>query len=268
MKPASSTACAHSSLLVQYTEASAASGGVCGRGWESICLLVSRGLALWHCDLALCCAVLHQGCLWLHVHARPPGKPGSCRVDHYRAYSLAVCAVWPSGRPLMALLCCGHCHLLDMHWMTACGCPLWLPPPQALLLGASVNLDRRAALHPCLGRAFALPAWSSELVCGRKLDGQSSGFPLQAFAALAESDELRLDLELQPGDIQLLNNMEMLHSRSAFRDHVVRVTARRAHSGSPVWGQYRQTESGWPACRGLAVLRCCSSCCSTGRHHF
>ena len=45
---------------------------------------------------------------------------------------------------------------------------------------------------------------------------------LQFFNALARSDELRMDMDLQPGDIQLLYNHTMLHSRSAFDDHDVR----------------------------------------------
>lgn len=41
---------------------------------------------------------------------------------------------------------------------------------------------------------------------------------LRAYVALAKSDLLRMDLELQPGDIQLLSNTQMLHTRSAFMD--------------------------------------------------
>ena len=45
---------------------------------------------------------------------------------------------------------------------------------------------------------------------------------LRLFNALALSDKLRLDLMLQPGDIQLLSNHTQLHTRSAFVDHPVR----------------------------------------------
>lgn len=41
--------------------------------------------------------------------------------------------------------------------------------------------------------------------------------PCRTFTALAASDELRLDWKLQPGDIPLLNNLTMLHAKSAFR---------------------------------------------------
>lgn len=36
------------------------------------------------------------------------------------------------------------------------------------------------------------------------------------FTALAMSDELRLDLKLEPGDIGLVNNLSLLHAKSAF----------------------------------------------------
>ena len=45
---------------------------------------------------------------------------------------------------------------------------------------------------------------------------------LRLFNALALSDKLRLDLMLQPGDIQLLSNHTQLHTRSAFVDYPVR----------------------------------------------
>ena len=46
---------------------------------------------------------------------------------------------------------------------------------------------------------------------------------LRYFNALARSDELRMDMDLEPGDIQLLSNHSCLHSRSAFTDEGVRV---------------------------------------------
>jgi len=39
---------------------------------------------------------------------------------------------------------------------------------------------------------------------------------LAVFAALASSDELRMESLLQPGDIQLLNNVTQQHQRSSF----------------------------------------------------
>lgn len=42
---------------------------------------------------------------------------------------------------------------------------------------------------------------------------------LELFEHLAESDELRYDMELQEGDMQFLNNHVTLHSRTAFEDH-------------------------------------------------
>lgn len=39
---------------------------------------------------------------------------------------------------------------------------------------------------------------------------------LAVFNALAGSNKLRLDFTLQPGDIQLLNNLTMQHQRSSF----------------------------------------------------
>lgn len=44
---------------------------------------------------------------------------------------------------------------------------------------------------------------------------------IDMFAALAGSDELRLDVQLRPGDMQLLHNHTMVHTRSAFVDDEV-----------------------------------------------
>ncbi|KAL6755491.1 Clavaminate synthase-like protein [Haematococcus lacustris] len=41
---------------------------------------------------------------------------------------------------------------------------------------------------------------------------------LRTFTALAMSDELRLDHKLAPGDISLVNNLTMLHAKTAFKD--------------------------------------------------
>lgn len=41
------------------------------------------------------------------------------------------------------------------------------------------------------------------------------------FNALAKSDELRMDGDLQPGDIQLLQNHGILHMRTAYEDDLV-----------------------------------------------
>ena len=41
------------------------------------------------------------------------------------------------------------------------------------------------------------------------------------FNRLAALDELRMDLKLQPGDIQLLHNHSIVHCRSGFVDHEV-----------------------------------------------
>lgn len=42
---------------------------------------------------------------------------------------------------------------------------------------------------------------------------------IRVFNDFAASEELRMDYDLQPGDIQLLNNHTCLHSRSGFVDH-------------------------------------------------
>jgi Taurine catabolism dioxygenase TauD, TfdA family len=73
---------------------------------------------------------------------------------------------------------------------------------------------------------------NGELSCsyGRKVivDGaKKAGAPLSeselaavdAIRDLALSDELRVDMMLEPGDIQIINNFRTLHSRSAYVDH-------------------------------------------------
>lgn len=46
------------------------------------------------------------------------------------------------------------------------------------------------------------------------------------FDALAESDRFHLDMNFQPGDIQILNNHWVLHSRTAYVDHACPVDRR------------------------------------------
>lgn len=55
---------------------------------------------------------------------------------------------------------------------------------------------------------------------------------LDAFRALVCGDALRLDMWLEPGDLQLLNNHVTLHTRTAFTDYEVRHTA---HSTRHAW---------------------------------
>lgn len=50
---------------------------------------------------------------------------------------------------------------------------------------------------------------------------------LQAVTALADDPSLHLEWDLEPGDIQLLHNWNVLHMRTAFEDH--QEPARRRH---------------------------------------
>lgn len=45
---------------------------------------------------------------------------------------------------------------------------------------------------------------------------------MRVFNALLGSDKLRLDLELEPGDVQLIYNHNLVHTRSSYTDHEVR----------------------------------------------
>ena len=42
---------------------------------------------------------------------------------------------------------------------------------------------------------------------------------MEVFGRLCASDRFRLDMEFQPGDLQLLNNNTIVHARSAYQDH-------------------------------------------------
>ena len=42
---------------------------------------------------------------------------------------------------------------------------------------------------------------------------------LDAFDAILQRDDLRLDMMLEPGDLQFANNYVTLHTRSAYEDH-------------------------------------------------
>lgn len=56
------------------------------------------------------------------------------------------------------------------------------------------------------------------------------------FDEIASSDELRLDWVLQPGDIQLLHNHQIVHTRSEYEDFEVSfrpVAGPRQHAPIP-----------------------------------
>jgi hypothetical protein len=52
---------------------------------------------------------------------------------------------------------------------------------------------------------------------------------LDYFAALADSNELRMDYILQPGDIQLLHNHSIVHARTAYVDHDEETVDKKRH---------------------------------------
>ena len=52
---------------------------------------------------------------------------------------------------------------------------------------------------------------------------------LNAFEAAAESDEFRFDMMLEAGDVQLVHNHTIVHSRSAFYDPPGAPLSRRRH---------------------------------------
>jgi len=68
---------------------------------------------------------------------------------------------------------------------------------------------------------------------------------LAAVGALALGDGLRLDFALQPGDLQLLSNRTMLHTRSAFTDAQV-PARRRARGGAS--GSWFPRGAAWRGC--------------------
>ena len=83
-----------------------------------------------------------------------------------------------------------------LEWLAVCSSPFTLLPLPAPLLLLTCCLPAMPALCP-------------------------SPPPLQAikiFEDLAWSDELRLDWNLRPGDVQLLSNHTCLHSRAGFVD--------------------------------------------------
>jgi len=49
------------------------------------------------------------------------------------------------------------------------------------------------------------------------------------FNRVAGLDELRMDMKLQPGDIQLLHNHSIVHCRSGFTDYQVSCEVRKKH---------------------------------------
>ena len=78
---------------------------------------------------------------------------------------------------------------------------------------------------------------------------------LAAVGALALGDGLRLDFALQPGDLQLLSNRTMLHTRSAFTD--AQVPARGAGRGAGHQGHaFKGEPRGGGAAAGARMRTC------------
>ena len=48
----------------------------------------------------------------------------------------------------------------------------------------------------------------------------------RTFTALAQSEDLRLDYRMSPGDIAMLSNLTMVHAKTAFKDHAEPAKAR------------------------------------------
>ena len=101
------------------------------------------------------------------------------------------------------------------------------------------------------------------------------------FNQLAASDELRLDMMLQPGEIQVLSNHTALHTRSAFEDwddvdqrrHLLRLWLAPAND-RPLPDSYKEIYGGGVEVRrglGSAPVGCgcpscaCLSCCRLRR---
>ena len=79
---------------------------------------------------------------------------------------------------------------------------------------------------------------------GRPIAGRDRA-ALDRLNALAADDRFRLDMDLRPGDIQLLNNYVVLHSRTGYEDHPE--PARKRHM-LRLWLAF---EEPWPLAPGF-----------------
>ena len=88
---------------------------------------------------------------------------------------------------------------------------------------------------------------------------------LDALDALCDDDRLRLDMRLQPGDVQWLHNHTTLHARSAYTDgggpdqrsrrHLLRlwITPENARSLPPIFAERFGTTKVGPSRGGIRV---------------
>lgn len=86
----------------------------------------------------------------------------------------------------------------------------WIHPLTRVELGDLEAAADRSAATPLteISRAdFPLPTF------GRKLEA------MHLLESLAAGDELRLDMDFRPGDIQVLHNHQILHARTDYQDH-------------------------------------------------
>lgn len=114
-----------------------------------------------------------------------------------------------------------------MEHCSTCSCKTWSP-----IKHIGFRKWRRPPQHPCCknvsGSVCLLQGYLSINFSGTfyELAQRHSDVPrltekqkeaLRFFSALASSDKLRMDYLLQPGDIQLLNNLNQQHQRSSYQ---------------------------------------------------
>jgi hypothetical protein len=75
---------------------------------------------------------------------------------------------------------------------------------------------------------------------GAKAGNDGAAELLDAYDAIAERPEIRLDMDLEPGDVQLVNNHTVIHARTAYVDH--EAPAERRHL-LRLWLSFSETRS-------------------------
>lgn len=115
-------------------------------------------------------------------------------------------------------------------------------PLLANALTEPFHVSRKGEIPPGAGPFYTAPLFhvadGGRIVCGPNCDrsfiAAAQGMPgvppltrsqveaLDLLEALAASDRYRVDMMLEPGDLQLLHNHTTLHARSAFQDHAER----------------------------------------------
>lgn len=216
-------------------------GFVVMRGWPVLDRPIEQN-AIAYCGIGTYLGAMRSQNAAGHLlgHVRDVGAPPADKNPTVRAYQTAERQMFHTdGADVVGLLCLrtsksgGLSSLVSS--MSVYNRMATERPDLAMRLAAPIPFDRRGEIPEGLGPWFAIPlmleyAGRLTIHYSRRNIESSQRHPeaprltqedhdaLDLFDTLANDADLRLDMELAPGDMQFLHNHTILHDRTSFED--------------------------------------------------